>query len=117
MSDAQHQASAMAALLLDLEAALRSSALWQQQPPSEQALASTQPFCVDSLDFSQWLQFVFIPRIRFMLEQHAPLPAVSGIAAMGEEAFRGQSRVQLSLMPVLENIDQCLGQANTQVPQ
>ena len=45
------------ALLIDIEAQLRQMGLWQAVPPSPEALASSQPFCIDTLDFSQWLQF------------------------------------------------------------
>ena len=54
----------VAALLIDLEGALRSRLLWDADEPSPEALASTQPFCIDTLDFPQWLQFVFLPRMR-----------------------------------------------------
>lgn len=110
MSRNNTQAADMAVLLLDLEAALRQFSLWQVESPSAEALASTQPFCVDTLDFSQWLQFIFVPRIQFMLEQQAPLPAVSGIAAMAEEVYRQRGDVLAGVLPVLQSIDQCLGQ-------
>ncbi|MBB6520763.1 YqcC family protein [Pseudoteredinibacter isoporae] len=109
MSRDEKQAADMAALLLDLEAALRQLDLWQVEPPSDEALASTQPFCIDTLDFSQWLQFMFIARIRFMLDQQAPLPAVSGITAMAEEVYRQQTHILAVLSPVLKAIDHCLG--------
>ena len=35
----------VAALLIDLEGALRSRLLWDADEPSPEALASTQPFC------------------------------------------------------------------------
>ncbi|WP_299771184.1 YqcC family protein [uncultured Pseudoteredinibacter sp.] len=110
MSDRKlNQAEQMAALLIDLEAALRKTGQWQSTAPSAEALTSTQPFCVDTLDFCQWLQFIFIPRIQFMLEQKIDLPAVSGIAAMAEEVYKADGHILNSVVPTLNNIDQCLG--------
>jgi len=114
MSDRKlNQAEQMAALLIDLEAALRKTGQWQSAAPSAEALASTQPFCVDTLDFCQWLQFIFIPRIQFMLEQKIDLPAVSGIAAMAEEVYKADAHILNSVVPTLNAIDQCLGGAGS----
>lgn len=46
------------ALLSELEDELRQLGWWEQQAPSAQALQSQQPFCVDTLEFSQWLQWI-----------------------------------------------------------
>jgi uncharacterized protein YqcC (DUF446 family) len=34
-----------------------------QTPPSTEALASDQPFCVDTLTLPRWLQFIFLPTL------------------------------------------------------
>ncbi len=70
----------IAEVLIDIEAQLRQLGLWQRIPPSTEALASTEPFCVDTLTLPQWLQFVFIPTIYRMLEAGEPLPERCGIA-------------------------------------
>lgn len=77
----------VAALLMDIEKELREMRLWETEVPSEEALSSTAPFAVDTLTFPQWIQFIFLPRLYFMLEQNIPLPQVSGIAPMAEEYF------------------------------
>ena len=46
----------IAEVLIDIEAQLRQLGLWDKIPPSTEALASTQPFCVDTLTLPQWLQ-------------------------------------------------------------
>jgi len=52
------------ALLIDLECELRKLMLWREDRPDAAALNSTQPFCLDTLVFNEWLQFVFIEKIR-----------------------------------------------------
>jgi uncharacterized protein YqcC (DUF446 family) len=78
----------VAAVLIDIEAQLRQLSLWDNIPPSSEALASQQPFCVDTLTLPQWLQFIFLPSLYQMLETEQALPDRCGIAPMAEEYFR-----------------------------
>ncbi|GAB2523228.1 YqcC family protein [Microbulbifer agarilyticus] len=100
----------IATLLLELEAELRLLELWDETPPSPEALASTQPFCVDTLTFPQWLQFVFLPRMSHLVELEQPLPEKCGIAPMAEEYFRGSSLQGPALVAKLAEIDERLAQ-------
>jgi len=93
----------VAALLIDLEAALRSRLLWDAGEPSPEALASTQPFCIDTLDFPQWLQFVFLPRMHLLLEADLPLPAQCAVAEMAEMHFGAGNAVDV--IALLREID------------
>ena len=61
-------------LLVELENELRALGWWESQAPAAQALQSQQPFCVDTLEFSQWLQWVFIPRMQSIVLTQQPLP-------------------------------------------
>jgi uncharacterized protein YqcC (DUF446 family) len=79
----------LAELLVDLKTELIRLDLWEPAPPSPAALASPLPFCADTLRFTQWLQWVFIPRTQAVLEGAAPLPVRSGIRPMAEEALAG----------------------------
>jgi uncharacterized protein YqcC (DUF446 family) len=74
----------VAAVLIDIEAQLRQLGQWDKVPPSSDALASDQPFCVDTLTLPQWLQFIFLPTLYRMLEEKEVLPDRSGIAPMAE---------------------------------
>ena len=42
-----------------LELGLRDLGLWSDARPEPEALASTMPFCYDTLELEQWLQFIF----------------------------------------------------------
>jgi uncharacterized protein YqcC (DUF446 family) len=104
MSKSAHLAS----LLIDVEACLRQLELWEQQPPSAEALASTQPFCIDTLNFAQWLQYVFLPTMYHLLAEDMALPTECGIAPMAEEYFRGQELPCGELESALAAIDRLL---------
>ena len=95
--------------LLLIERQLRQLGLWAQQAPSAEALASQQPFCVDSLAFEEWLQWIFLPRLKSMLEVNAPLPTASGIAAMAEQVFVGRALEVKGLIAALEEFDRLIG--------
>ena len=79
----------MRALLLELEGEMRAVGWWQSASPDAQALASTEPFCVDCLTFSEWLQWVYIPRMHAFMQHYGALPAASGLLPIAEEAWKG----------------------------
>lgn len=70
---------------LAIEQALRAGDYWHQDVPTPAAMASRTPFCADTLSFTQWLQFILLPRMRTLIEQNQPLPTSSGIAVMAEQ--------------------------------
>lgn len=96
---------AVAEILLDIECELRRARLWQNEPPSEEALASDQPFAVDTLQFHQWLQFILLPRMHALVTAHLPLPQSCGIAPMAEETYRDQIEVMRPLLVQLQRLD------------
>ncbi len=95
-------------VLIDIEAQLRQLGLWDKAPPSAVALASTEPFCVDTLTFPQWLQFIFVPTIYRIMAAGDPLPTRSGIAPMAQEYFRGTGLPSAGLEAALSRIDALL---------
>ncbi|AOE50635.1 YqcC family protein [Kangiella sediminilitoris] len=62
--------------------------LWSSQHPGQDALESDMPFCVDTLRLEQWLQFVFLPRMRNIVEREELPPGPAQIAPIAEEAFK-----------------------------
>ncbi|MDQ2078436.1 YqcC family protein [Marinimicrobium sp. ABcell2] len=98
----------VAEALFELEREMRSLELWESQSPSREALASSQPFAVDTLRFPQWLQFIFIPRLYQLVEHRSSLPVDCGVAPMAEEYFRPLSVNSDQLVNQLQEIDQLL---------
>lgn len=94
--------------LLQIEIELRQIGAWETDPPPADALQSTKPFAVDTLEFTQWLQFVFVSRMKVLIENGHPLPEVSGMAPMAEEHFRGRSERGHSLIRELAEMDRLL---------
>lgn len=99
----------IASLLIDIEAALRQMQLWESEWPGEEALASVEPFCIDTLSLPQWLQFVLIPRFYALIEAEADLPVKCGVAPYAEEYFRGLEMDVAALMRALQQLDEMFG--------
>lgn len=99
----------VATLLEDLTAALQAAGQWQMLPPPAAALASPLPFCCDTLRFTEWLQWLFIPRTRALLAGDEPLPSVSGIAPMAEEALRSCDWNTAPVIALLARFDGLIG--------
>lgn len=102
------RASALAEHLLLIECELRAQGWWQEEAPSAEALSSPEPFCVDTLAFEQWLQWIFLPRMKVLLETGVALPSVSGIQAMAEMVYQQQPSVARRLVELLGEFDRLL---------
>lgn len=89
-----------------LTAELQRLDLWAPQPPSAEKLASTAPFCHDTLSFHAWLQWIFIPRVRALIAARAPLPPDCNIAPMAELSYGEADWDATELIDLLRAIDQ-----------
>jgi uncharacterized protein YqcC (DUF446 family) len=98
----------LAPLLDALQTELDRLNLWETVPPPARALQSTFPFCCDTLRFSQWLQWVFIPRTRGLLDAGGAFPFLSAIRPMAEETLAGCCWDAGRLLRLLGAIDQAI---------
>ena len=95
-------------LLEALEQELRRLNAWCPMPPSPEAMASSAPFCLDSMTCSQWLQWVFAPRIRALLECDGPLPTGSNIVPYAQIALPAEGLHSDDLMKIIAQFDQLM---------
>ncbi len=98
----------IAHLLAEVETQLRVLQLWDESPPEPAALSSCEPFCVDTLAFYQWLQFVFLPRMQQLLEQGGALPENCQIKPMVETYLADKQGEGHRLIEIFEQIDRLL---------
>ena len=94
--------------LLLIEHELRVQGWWSDEPPSEDALASTVPFAVDSMSFEQWLQWIFLQRMKMILEHDLPLPNASGILEMAEMVYVDRVQESTRLRRLLSEFDELI---------
>jgi uncharacterized protein YqcC (DUF446 family) len=97
--------------LLRVESELRRLDVWESFPPAPERLASVVPFCHDTLAFTQWVQWVFLPRFHAVIEGNHPLPSASAIvpvAEIGVEGLRGDAD---ALLDAFREIDALINNA------
>lgn len=85
MSESTYKA--VSSLLAQLESEIQGAGLWSSQQPTQQALQSALPFCCDTLHFHQWLQFIFIPKMRELMQNNQALPNAMQLLPMAEETL------------------------------
>lgn len=99
--------------LLAIEQEMRRIGLWEKTAPAEQALKSLVPFCYDTLKFDQWLQWVFLPKMKQALEQQIDFPTSSNIATLAEMCFQEMAnRDTRRLLELLTQFDETINAAS-----
>ncbi len=98
--------------LNQLEVGLRDLGLWSDERPPGEALASTLPFCYDTLELEQWLQFVFLGRMREILEQDDHLPDSCAIYPYIEVLSSAGKTVNPDLAKLIQLVDQSISKKN-----
>ena len=106
MSHLLHQQTLV--LLDQLTKELKQLRLWQEADVPASVLKSQQPFCCDTLTFEQWLQFVFIPKLTDMAQNHLPLPDNICVCPMAEETFKVKGKQLALLINIIADIDELL---------
>lgn len=91
--------------LNQLEVMLSELGLWSSIRPSAKELSSVQPFCYDTLEVEQWLQFIFVGRLREIIEQHDELPSTCGITPYLDMLQSSGRPIHFKLYEKLEEID------------
>jgi uncharacterized protein YqcC (DUF446 family) len=69
----------------EIEAEMRRMGMWQNEPLTPEQLDFKKPFGMDLLTLEQWLQFIFIPRVKEIIATQGKFPSGSQVA---DHAFR-----------------------------
>ncbi|HHQ69720.1 MAG TPA: YqcC family protein [Halothiobacillaceae bacterium] len=85
---------------------MQSAGLWADEPPPERAFQSTAPFCFDTMNFEQWLQWVFLPRMKHLLHTGQMPPAGCSIAPLAEHQFTEYQTDTTALLVEITRFDQ-----------
>jgi uncharacterized protein YqcC (DUF446 family) len=102
------QHSELLSILNAISEEMVDKALWQETPPSDAALSSKEPFCVDTLTFCEWTQWIMLPRLEQMARSKTVLPGKSDMSVMAEEAFKRADADTKQLLSLILRLDQCL---------
>ncbi|TBR45030.1 YqcC family protein [Marinomonas agarivorans] len=103
----------LADLLLELEMMMRQEALWDIPMPSPEAFMSQEPFCIDTMSFSQWVKFVMLERYKQIIEQKMALPPHSEIAPIADMYFQQQTEsVKRKVLTMFMRLDRFINDQN-----
>lgn len=94
----------------ELEQALQHVGLWSDTPPTTQQLSSQEPFCVDTMPFEQWLQWLFAPRLRELIKQptFTGLPHRSDIHSMAAYVFQQYDQDTDHIVEIIKCLDSAI---------
>lgn len=96
-------------LLTQLEDTLQHCQLRQVQPPDADAFLSHEPFAVDTMLAHEWLQWIFIPKMRALIDAHnlnanITVPRNFSLYPYFAEAFKTQQQ-QSDLLKLIQQLD------------
>lgn len=88
-----------------IEAEMRRIGLWQDQPLRPEQTNFKQAFAMDTMAFSQWLQFIFLPRVREAAVSNN-FPRSSSVGAQAVREFDGVTEAE-QLVTCSRNSTRC----------
>ena len=86
-----------------IEAEMRDIGMWQDQPLQPEQMEFEQAFAMDTMTFSQWLQFIFVPRVREAVAS-GEFPSGSSVATQAVREFDGYDNTD-RLITLLSEFD------------
>jgi uncharacterized protein YqcC (DUF446 family) len=98
------------ALVDCIERELRTTGLWEKRSPPPDAFCSDVPFHLDTMRFVQWLQWVFVPRMRRMLRNRMPLPTTCRIHPLAVDELRDIEADTHRLLSFIAGLDRLLSE-------
>ncbi|MCG9714466.1 YqcC family protein [Shewanella insulae] len=94
-----------------IEAELKRLQMWQDRPPSPEAMADPTPFACESMAFEQWLQFIFLPKMDEIIGTNGVLPSKIALGPMAEHVWQGRNEMQ-TLITIINQLDEHLSGSN-----
>ena len=91
----------------EVERELKKLESWSDSSCRIDLLTCTEAFCSDQLEYTEWLQYVFLPGARKMIGEESPLPKNSmlGVKAMREWDYMSQVPKMQRLTDILGELD------------
>ena len=88
----------------DIEAEMKRIGYWRDEPLAPEMYNFTQAFAMDTMPFSYWLQFIFIPRVRSIIAERGQFPSRSMVGAQALREFDGDDAAD-GLVTLLNGFD------------
>jgi uncharacterized protein YqcC (DUF446 family) len=75
-----------------IEAEMKTAGMWSESPLPPEAYDFHQAFAMDTMAYSQWLQFVFVPRVNDLITSGGQFPSRSMVGTQAIREFDGDER-------------------------
>ena len=86
-----------------MEVQLKHKGLWSGRSVSDDALRSQIPFAADTMAFEQWLQFIYLPQLRDIIQKHHALPVAMQVAPAAEVYIPEQNTI-IGVLRLLDSL-------------
>jgi uncharacterized protein YqcC (DUF446 family) len=96
--------SAVLKKIEDIEAEMKRSGFWQDEPLPEEKYTFQQAFGADTMTFPQWLQFVLVSRVHQIIAEKGNFPNSSMVAVQAAAVFADNDKVR-DLIKLLAEFD------------
>ena len=87
-----------------IENEMKQAGFWQSEPLAPEQYDFRAAFAMDTMAFSQWLQFIFIPRVKEIIDTKGEFPSESQVAAQAVREFDGVTEAS-TLVNLLSEFD------------
>ncbi|HVU12463.1 MAG TPA: YqcC family protein [Phototrophicaceae bacterium] len=88
-----------------IEAEMKRIGFWQDTPLKPEQYDFRAAFAGDTMAFPQWLQFIFLPRVRDIIARRGQFPPSSQVAAYAIREFDTYSQDTSTLHQLLYDFD------------
>jgi uncharacterized protein YqcC (DUF446 family) len=90
-----------------IEAELKNIGWWSEKPIDPSKMNFKEPFAADTLAYNQWLQFVFIPRVRTIIKENGDFPKQSQVGGRAVREWDYMERIEKAqnLIKLLNEFD------------
>ena len=94
----------------EIELEMKRIGYWSTEPLPQKDYQFHQAFATDTMTFTQWLQFILIPRVHQILDENDVFPASSMVGTQALREFDGDERAS-KLVNLLIEFDQLFSSA------
>jgi uncharacterized protein YqcC (DUF446 family) len=88
----------------DIEAEMKNIGYWQDAPLKTEQYDFRAAFAMDTMAFSQWIQFIFIPLVRNIIIEKGQFPSNSAVGTQAVREFDGDDNAA-QLVSLLSEFD------------
>ena len=77
--------------ITEIETEMKRIGYWNPELLPEEAYDFREAFAMDTMTYSQWLQFILIPSVRQIIDQKGPFPKESMVGVQAVREFDGEA--------------------------